>query len=207
MSTLDLSVTTRQRGRPREFDMETTLDKALIAFIERGYHATAISDLTEAMELTAGSLYKAFKDKRGVFLAAFDRYRVLGRARLEIEIAKVDTGREKVRRMLMYYVDLSYGDSGRNGCLVVSSANDLALLDPETAARVAAAFSSDQALIADLIRIGHNDGSISPAVDPAVTALTLLCLTKGVRIIGKTGRSREEMTAVADAVMDLLHSP
>jgi AcrR family transcriptional regulator len=194
----------RQRGRPREFDMNSALDKALIAFTERGYHATSISDLTEAMELTAGSVYKAFKDKRGVFLAVFDHYRRLGRAKLEAGIAAADTGREKIRRMLMYYVDLSYGDPGRNGCLVVGAANDLALFDEEAAARVKTAFESDQRLIADLIRIGQSDGTIHADVEPDATALTLLCLTKGVRIIGKTGRRREEMRAVADIAMTLL---
>lgn len=204
MTTEVLSDTARQRGRPREFDMETALDKALIAFTERGYHATAISDLTEAMGLTAGSVYKAFKDKRGIFLAAFDRYRLLGRAKLLLQIAEAESGRDKVRQMLMYYVDLAHGDAGRNGCLVVSGANDLALLDEEAASRVAAAFASDQTLIADLIRLGQSDGTIAAAIDPAATALTLLCLTKGVRIIGKTGRSREDMRAVTEIAMTLL---
>ena len=204
MSAATLSDASRQRGRPREFDMESTLDKALIAFTERGYHATSISDLTEAMQLTAGSVYKAFKDKRGVFLAAFDRYRLLGRGRLETEIAKAETGRDKVRRMLMYYIDLSYGDAGRSGCLVVGGANDLALLDEEAAARVAAAFESDQILIAELIRIGQADGTINVAIDAHAMALTFLCLTKGVRVIGKTGRRREEMMSVSETAMTLL---
>jgi AcrR family transcriptional regulator len=194
----------RQRGRPREFDMNSALDKALIAFTEGGYHATSISHLTEVMELTAGSVYKAFKDKRGVFLAAFDRYRRLGRTKLESEIAAAGTGRDKIRRMLMYYVDLSYGDAGRNGCLVVGAANDLALFDEEAATRVTTAFESDQRLFAELIRVGLSDGTIHNDVDPDATALTLLCLTKGVRIIGKTGRRREEMIAVADLAMTLL---
>ena len=184
--------------------MNMALDKALAAFTERGYHATSITDLTEAMGLTAGSVYKAFKDKRGVFLAAFDRYRLLGRARLLAGIARAETGRDKIRQMLMYYVDLSYGEAGRNGCLVVSGANDLALLDEEAADRVAAAFALDQAMIADLIRIGQSDGTITTGIDADAVALTLLCLTKGVRIIGKTGRTREEMTAVADTAMTLL---
>lgn len=204
MSTAISSDSARHRGRPREFDMDSALDKALVAFTERGYHATSISDLTEAMQLTAGSVYKAFKDKRGIFLAAFDRYRMLGRARLLSGIAKSETGRDKIRQMLMYYIDQSHGDAGRGGCLVVSGANDLALFDEEAAARVAAAFEADQVLIADLIRIGQSDGTIHPAIDPDATALTFLCLTKGARVIGKTGRGREEMIAVAETAMTLL---
>ncbi|MGA1802703.1 TetR/AcrR family transcriptional regulator [Rhizobium sp. HT1-10] len=204
MENATLPDSNRPRGRPREFDMDETLDKALAVFTARGYHATSISDLTDAMGLTAGSVYKAFKDKRGVFLAAFDRYRLLGRRRLKQEIAKGDNGRDKVHRVLMYYIDRSYGEPGRSGCLVVSGANDLAVLDDEAAARVAAAFEADQSLIADLIRLGQSDGTISTTVDPDAGALTLLCLTKGARVIGKTGRRREEMTAVADMAMTML---
>jgi len=54
----------RGRGRPREFDIDTALDKAARVFRERGYHATSIADLTEAMELASGNVYKTFKDKR-----------------------------------------------------------------------------------------------------------------------------------------------
>jgi tetracycline repressor-like protein len=51
------------RGRPREFDIDAALDKSVLVFRERGYHATSIADLTGAMELASGSVYKAFKDK------------------------------------------------------------------------------------------------------------------------------------------------
>ncbi|MBY4606330.1 TetR/AcrR family transcriptional regulator [Rhizobium sp. 9T] len=194
----------RSRGRPREFDMDAALDSALRVFSERGYHATSISDLTEAMSLASGSIYKAFKDKRGVFLAAFGRYRQLGRRRLEAMIASASTGREKVFQMVMYYTELSYGDAGRKGCLVVGGANDFALLDEETAAHVATAFAADERLMADLIRIGQADGTIPQTVDADAAALAFLCLTKGLRIIGKTGRSRQEMISAAEAAMKLV---
>ncbi|MGZ2484401.1 AcrR family transcriptional regulator [Rhizobium pisi] len=195
---------TRSRGRPREFDMDVALDAVLQVFSERGYHATSISDLTEAMGLTSGSIYKAFKDKRGVFLAAFARYRQLGRRRLEAMIASAETGREKVFQMVMYYTDRSYGDDGRKGCLVVGGANDFSLLDEESAAHVAAAFAADEKLMADLIRIGQADGSIPQTVEADAAALTFLCFTKGLRVIGKTGRSRQEMVAAAEAAMKLV---
>jgi TetR/AcrR family transcriptional regulator, transcriptional repressor for nem operon len=56
-----------------------------------------------------------------------------------------------------------------------------------------------------LIRQGQVDGSISAAVDSKVTARLMLCLLQGMRVIGKTGRSRQEMMAVADAAMKLLN--
>ncbi len=204
VDTLTPDVKTRSRGRPREFDMDAALDAALRVFSERGYHAASISELTEAMGLASGSVYKAFKDKRGIFLAAFKRYRQLGRGRLEAKIASVKTGREKVFQMVTYYAELSHGEAGLKGCLVVGGANDLSLLDEEAAEHVAAAFSADEKLMADLIRTGQSDGTIPPTVDADATALIFLCLTKGLRVIGRTGRAEEEMMAAAVAAMRLV---
>src|SRR3954467_3389056 len=97
------------RGRPREFDMDEVLDKAVRVFCERGYHATSIGDLTLAMELASGSVYKAFKDKRGVFLATLDRYKTVRDAKLRDALDLATTGRDRVHRALSFYAESSYG--------------------------------------------------------------------------------------------------
>lgn len=201
MNASTASDTTRQRGRPREFDIDAALDKALAVFSERGYNATSISDLTEAMELTAGSVYKAFKDKRGVFLAAFDRYRAV---RLDLQrrrIAAAATGREKLAALLGVFAEAAHGPEGLRGCLTVNSAADIALFDAEVAAHIAAAYRYDEQVLADLVRAGQGDRTLRSDIDAADAARILLCLTKGMRIVGKTGRTEAEMAAtVATAI-------
>jgi AcrR family transcriptional regulator len=204
MTTTTLSTNPRLPGRPREFDMEVTLDKALGVFSERGYHAASISELTEAMALTSGSVYKAFKDKRGIFLAAFDHYRAKRRKIIDENVAAAKSGREKVQALLNIYADASHGIEGRRGCLVVGSATDLALFDHEAAKRVAIAFEQNEQLLVELICLGKVDGSIPDHVDVAVASRTLLCLMKGMRLVGKTGRSHSEMSTIAEAAIKLL---
>src|ERR1700724_1408287 len=126
----------RSPGRPREFDLDQALDKAIGTFSENGYCATSLGKLTAAMEIAEGSLYKAFRDKRGVFLAAFERYVRLRSGRLAQELANTRTGRDKVRTILAVYAECSHGKTGRRGCFVVGSAVDLASSDPEMAKRV-----------------------------------------------------------------------
>jgi TetR/AcrR family transcriptional repressor of nem operon len=194
----------RGPGRPREFDMEKALDQAIGVFRERGFHATSIGDLKDATDLTAGSIYKAFKDKRAVFLAAFDRYTSLRNAQIRSIADTAKSGRDRIRDLLAFYVRSSHGVEGRLGCLVVGSAVEMAIFDPEIAARVTSTLKKNEALLAGVIAQGQSDGSISSAIDAEDTARVLVCLTQGLRVVGKTGRPPPAPAIVVDAAMKLL---
>lgn len=201
---MDINSTGRPPGRPREFEIEDALDKAIIVFSERGYHAASISELKDAMGLAAGSLYKAFKDKKAVFLASFDRYKQVRNALLDQELAEGANGRDKVSRMLRFYAEASHGENGRRGCLVVGTAIELAVYDADAAERVGRSMARTEAMIEALIREGQADGSIPPAIDPLATAHVLLSVTQGLRVLGKTGPNRDRAFSVVDAAMKLL---
>ena len=61
-------------ARPREFDIDAALERAMQAFWAKGYESTSLDDLCEATGLGRSSLYAAFGDKRGLYLRALDRY-------------------------------------------------------------------------------------------------------------------------------------
>ncbi len=189
------------RGRPREFDLDVVLDRAIGVFCERGYHAASIADLAVAMDLTTGSIYKAFKDKRGVFIAAFERYH---RRRIEQlrQAVDLETGSlNRLRKAVHFYAELSHGENGRRGCLVVSGASELAILDPEIAHLVSAALDRTEKTLAELIAECQSEGTIRPDVDKAAAATFMLSVVVGMRLVGKTGRNRSEMSALVDFAM------
>ncbi len=200
------SVTQQPRGpgRPREFDMDAALDGAVRVFRERGYHATSITDLCAAMGLTPGSIYKAFGDKRTVFLAAFARYTRQRHNALREYLARETTGREKIRAMLLFYAESSSGEEGRRGCLVAGSAVALATLDAEMAEQVAAALRRVERVLSDLVRLGQSDGSVAQDIDVAAASRSLMCLLQGFRVIGTLGRSRDDMVAAVAAAMRMM---
>jgi TetR/AcrR family transcriptional regulator, transcriptional repressor for nem operon len=175
------------RGRPREFDIDKALDRAIRVFCERGYHATSIGDLIDAMGIASGSIYKAFHDKRAVFLAAFDRYKSLRNDQVDQVVRTAKSGRERLRDVLTFYADSSRGAEGKRGCLVVGSAVELAVTDREVAARVNGSLARNEAFLADLIRQGQADKSIPGHIDPEETARVMVCLTQGMRVVGKAG--------------------
>jgi TetR/AcrR family transcriptional repressor of nem operon len=184
--------------------MDEALNKAVGVFSERGYHATSIDDLIAAMELASGSIYKAFKDKRAVFLAAFDRYKTVRDEKLRDALSKGRSGRERIRNALVFYGEASQGAEGRRGCLVTGCATELATFDEEIAQRIAAALDKNEEMMSDLIRQGQSDGSVPAHVDSKATARLMLCLVHGMRLIGKTGRTRAQMAAMVDIAMKTL---
>jgi AcrR family transcriptional regulator len=196
--------TSRGPGRPREFDMDEALDKAVGIFREQGFHATSVGDLSGVMELASGSIYKAFKDKRAVFLAAFDRYTTQRNEQFRQVAATGKTGFERVRNVLAFYVKSAQGTEGRRGCLVVGSAVEMAVCDREIAARVTTALKRNEVFLAELIQQGQSDGSISSAIDAEKTARVMVCLTQGLRVVGKSGRALPEPSTVVDIAVRLL---
>ena len=75
-------------ARPRSFDETTVVDAAMIAFWKLGYSETPIGALEEATGLKRVSIYNAFGDKEGLFLAALDHYHEAAKEIYEGVIAK-----------------------------------------------------------------------------------------------------------------------
>lgn len=200
----NIAISSRSAGRPREFEIDSALDAAITVFTERGYHGTSITDLKAAMGLTAGSIYKAFKDKKAIFLAAFDRYKEVRAVLLAEKLAGASTGREQVQAILQFYAEAACGETGRRGCLAIGAAVELALFDADVAERVARGHAVTLAQIEGFLETGRADGSVSPAIDIPTTALAVFSFLQGIRIAGKSGQEPGRTRAAADAVLTLL---
>ena len=175
----------KERGRPREFDPDQALDQAMVVFRQKGFHAASVADLGAAMNLTAGSIYKAFKDKRTLFLQVFERYTSQRNAQLQQRLMPCATGREKVAELLRFYLDSTRELEGRRGCLVVGSATEIQVLDKELSALVHRAITRNKAFLAALVRQGQTDGSIAAGLNIDVVAELILCIAFGMRVVGK----------------------
>lgn len=184
--------------------MSDALDRAIEIFAERGYHATSIGDLTSAMGVAQGSVYKAFKDKKSVFIAALERYKLRQTRRFEDTINKGLDGRDRLRKAFEFYAGMSHGSSGVQGCLLVGAAADLGSLDEDVGIVVRQSVEARERIIARLVQEGQSDGSISSALEPDDLARTTLCFLYGMRVVGKTGKSQQEMQAVVDLAMRML---
>lgn len=190
------------RGRPRGFDAEAVVGRAMAVFWSRGYHGTALPDLLRATKLSRGSLYAAFGDKHALFLRALDRYIADALARMDVELGPQQGPVEGLRALLAGYVDRTSGASGRRGCLLVASAMELSGHDPDVEVRIRSFFKTMEAKVAGAFSRAELAGELAAGVEPASAARMLICFVEGLRVTGKTGPVRTRSQATADAFLD-----
>src|SRR5688572_4700394 len=92
--------TTKPRGRPRSFDRDKALERAMHVFWRQGYEATSVDDLTRAMDINPPSLYAAFGDKQRLYLEALERYQRSRRESLASWFEQEPTAKAAVGRLL-----------------------------------------------------------------------------------------------------------
>ncbi|QXR20968.1 TetR/AcrR family transcriptional regulator (plasmid) [Acinetobacter variabilis] len=192
------------RGRPREFDIDDALDKAMDVFRSQGFHATSIAELSKAMNLTVGSIYKAFGDKPNLFSQVFNRYLLLRQEELNLCISKANSGYEKIESLLNFYINSVKDMEGKKGCLVVGSAIEIEILNQELTRAVEFALNQNLSRIKKFIIEGKGDGTINPNIDIDQAASLLLCLVLGIRVAGKVS-STNPNNSIASLIMKLFN--
>ena len=190
------------RGRPRSFDVDAAVERAMHVFWARGYHATALPDLLRATKLSRGSLYAAFGDKHSLFLRALDRYVADALARMDIEFDSRKDPIDGLRAYLAGYAERTSGMKGRRGCLLVATAMELAGQDAEVSRRVGSFFKGMEARVADVLSRAQAAGKLADRVEPASAARILVCFVEGLRVVGKTAPPLTTSEATVDALLD-----
>jgi TetR/AcrR family transcriptional regulator, transcriptional repressor for nem operon len=190
------------RGRPRGFDTEAAIERAMGVFWSRGYNATALPDLLRATKLSRGSLYAAFGDKHGLFLRTLDRYIADALTRMDVELDPRRAPVVGLRTFLAGYVDRTSGASGRRGCLLVATAMELAGRDGEVDRRIGSFFKAMETKLAAALARAKAAGELADGVEPANVARLLVCFVEGLRVVGKTGPARSTSQATVDALLD-----
>ena len=181
------------------------LDAAIATFASKGFTAASLSELTTATGLSAGSLYKAFGDKEGLFARALGRYLALHGEMIAEALAREDDARGKIAAILRLYASWSQDAPGRTGCLVVAGVAELDLLAASTATALKNLLEQRRSLLADFVREGRDDGSVTTTAPPEVVADLLLSLVQGMRVVGKSGLfpdRAEPLVALALHVLD-----
>ncbi|MBM3530087.1 MAG: helix-turn-helix transcriptional regulator [Alphaproteobacteria bacterium] len=191
-------------ARPRTFEEAPALDAAMACFWRRGYEATSVRDLADAMGLGIPSLYNAFSDKRTLFVRALERYMDEGArkriARLEATLAP----KEAIRRFIGEIVERSAADKDRRGCFLINSALEVAPHDPELGEEIAKRLGEVEDFFFRSIKAGQATGAIPRERNARDLARLLLGVLLGIRVLARSKPNRALLEGVARPALALL---
>jgi AcrR family transcriptional regulator len=193
------SPSSRPRGRPRSFDRETALEKAIMAFWERGYEATSVSDLTRVMDIGAPSLYAAFGDKRTLFEEVVSVYDARYAAFADRALAEEPTARAAVERTLREAARAYTAPDRPQGCLIAHAATNCT--NPEVAESLRARRNAMVSAFESRIRADVTAGELPSGTDARALARHTGAVVHGMSQQARDGASREELEAVAKIAM------
>jgi AcrR family transcriptional regulator len=183
-------------GRPRAFEVDKALDRALRVFWHKGYEGASLSDLTKAMGINRPSLYSAFGDKKALFRKALDRY-VEGPACFVREALDLPTAREVVRRLLYGGIDLVADPSGPKGCLMVQGALACGEEGKSVQRELSNRRATGEADVRRRFERAKSEGDLPRDTKPADLARFVVTIMRGMAVQAAGGASRRELRQVA----------
>ncbi len=191
----------RPKGRPRSFDRETALERALTLFWQHGYEATSISGLTKAMGISPPSLYAAFGDKRSLFEEAIARYQQSYGAFTPRALAEETTARSAIERVLREAA-AEFTTPGRpRGCLVISAAVNCGPESGDVEEALRAQRAEGTRAIRDRIASGVRTGELPADTDTKALAQYYAAVFQGMSTQARDGATREQLEALAELAM------
>ena len=194
----------RSKGRPRTFDRDVALNRALKVFWQRGYEPATMAELCAAMEINPPSLYAAFGNKAQLFMEAVQHYEdVYWNAawqRMEdapdVHEAMADFFRDAARILTSQEVPC--------GCMVILAATNVSPEAQKVNEALRTLRQEGKACFLARLRRAVEDGQWLPGSDVEALASTLNTLLEGMSLQARDGVARAELDRVAATVMALL---
>jgi AcrR family transcriptional regulator len=187
-------------GRPRAFDVEEALDRALHVFWSKGYEGASLSDLTKAMRVNRPSLYAAFGDKEALFRKALDRY-ASGPAAYTREALKEPTARAIAERLLRGAAEL-LGDSRHpRGCLMVQGALACGDAGHSIQRELMARRAAGEAALRRRLERAKASGDLPAGSDPAQLAFYLVTVLHGMAVQAAGGAGSPQLRRVVETAL------
>jgi AcrR family transcriptional regulator len=190
-----------ERGRPRKFDRDLALHRAMAVFRERGYDAASIGELTAAMGINSPSLYAAFGCKEALFREALELYVATDGATTERALADAPRAREAVDAMLRGAALGFTAERPGRGCLVVLGATHRTPENEAVYDDLVARRCRTLEQIRRRLKRGVDEGDVPPGADVAAVAAFYSTVLNGLSLQVRDGATRKRLLAVVDCAM------
>lgn len=186
----------RRAGRPRSFDRETALARAMLTFWQHGYEGASIPTLTTAMGITPQSLYAAFGSKAALYREALAHYAGgVGAyaARALSEEADIFAALERVLRES---AEAFTAKGSPRGCMI---SLEMLSCSPEGEAVAVHAKALRRAAVTRLrarLAKAAREKQLPGSADPGALARLVYAAVQGMASQARDGASRQELLAM-----------
>jgi AcrR family transcriptional regulator len=192
----------RPRGRPRAYDPDEALLRAMNSFWHGGFAGTSLDDLSAATGMKRPSLYAAFGDKLDLYLAALDRYVDGARAAMAEALSEerpLASGLQEVyeRALALYFAD----PEAPLGCFLVATAATESARDERVRARLGAGLRGFARAFQKRFRLARERGEIPPESDPALLGELAGAVLYSIALRARAGDTRASLREFARAAV------
>lgn len=195
----------KRRGRPRAYEPDVALGKALDLFRTQGFAATSLDDLSEATGMNRPSLYGAFGDKRELYIKSYQRYREEARASMVAIFREEMPVRQRLERIFASALNIYLsGETGPRGCFTVVTAASEAVSDPDIRAMVLDGLTELDKAFASCFRRAREKGELPESSDPAVLAQLASATVHTIAIRSRARVSRKDLEAIVKGAIDVM---
>jgi AcrR family transcriptional regulator len=184
-------------ARPKEFDQERALHRAISIFSQKGFAATSTDDLMRAMDLGRQSMYDTFGDKRALFLKALEVYVTEKVRSINVELQTPGSPLASIRRALVHFAerrDLSSTD----GCMGINAICEFGMRDEDVTRIIRTAAKAQRHTLMDTLRRAQKEGELAARTDIESLADFFESTLAGIRIAAKAGKTRPALRRIAE---------
>jgi AcrR family transcriptional regulator len=190
-----------ERGRPRAFDRDDALRRAMEVFWAKGYDRASLSDLTSAMGINSPSLYAAFGSKEALFQEAVTLYGEVEGADIWNSIEQGRTAKDSVAGFL-HSTAVAFTQPGKPaGCLIVLGALHSSDTSENSCSVLRGIRLQNLAMLRDRLERAVAEGDLPATIDTNAIAAFYVTVQQGMSIQARDGASREMLQAIADGAM------
>ena len=177
-------------ARTKDFDENEVLSKAIQVFWCRGYNATSMQDLVDALGISRSSLYDTYKDKHTLFIQALERYQKEGNQQIQAIIDQNDSAKNTIINLLKLTISDSACVKEQKGCFMVNAEVEVAPHDAEVNKIVCSNDQYMEEVFYQVIKRGQDNGELKNKQDARALARFIFNAVKGMRVTAKSSPDR-----------------
>ncbi|GIJ38711.1 TetR/AcrR family transcriptional regulator [Micromonospora andamanensis] len=189
------------RGRPRTFDRQVALRRAMEVFWRRGYQGASMTELTAAMGIASPSLYAAFGSKEALFREAVELYNSTEGAGPRAALDGGVTARAAIEAMLRHQAYAYVDPANPSGCLVVLAGAGTVPESDAVGQFLTTCRERDITELRRRISRGVDEGDLPASVVPDALARFVGAVVQGMAVQARDGASAEDLLGIVDCAM------